>query len=161
MKSSPSSAAGFTLIELMLVVTVAGVLAMIAIPNFKSLTQSQRVKNASFQLYSALSLARSEAIKRNTNVTLDTTLNAANEISWVIRAGATEISTQGYIKGIAMTVSNTAATEIVYQSTGRTTDAGPTFVIYSADTTAAASPFTRCITIELSGMPRTRKGVCS
>jgi len=161
MKSSPSSAAGFTLIELMLVVTVAGVLAMIAIPNFKSLTQSQRVKNASFQVFSALSLARSEAIKRNTNVTLAATMNAANEVSWVISAGATVISTQGYIKGIAMTVNNTASAQIVYQYTGRTTDNGPTFEIYSADTTAAASPFTRCITIELNGMPRTRKGVCA
>lgn len=164
-----SSVSGFTLIELMVVLAVAGVLATLAVPSFKSLIQSQRVKNASFELYAALSLARNEAIKRNSDVTVAATMNANNEVSWVITAAdGTVIRRQAYILSIKMDIANLATTGLVYRRNGRAVnaDAGktsfttaPTFEIYAANTTAA-SPFTRCITLELSGMPRTRQGAC-
>lgn len=169
MKPSRSSVSGFTLTELLVVLAVAGLLTMIAVPSFKSLIQSQRVKNASFELYAALSLARNEAIKRNSDVTLAATTNAENEVGWIISAGSTVIRTQAYILDVKMDFDNLAATGIVYRRNGRAVnaDAGktsftaaPTFEIYASNTTAAASPFTRCITLELSGMPRVRQGAC-
>src|SRR4030065_2579630 len=102
MKSSSTSVSGFTLTELLVVLAVAGILATMAVPSFKSLIQSQRVKNAGFELYSSLALARNEAIKRNSDVTIATATNANGESGWVITAGSAVIRNQGFIKDIAI-----------------------------------------------------------
>ena len=57
-------AGGFTLIELVITVTLLGVLLSIAVPGMRQLTLNQGVKSAAFDLFSALEYARSEAIKR-------------------------------------------------------------------------------------------------
>ncbi|MCY7319315.1 MAG: GspH/FimT family pseudopilin [Ramlibacter sp.] len=62
--------AGFSLIELLLVVAVAAVLLGLSAPSFSRLLHSTRVSDASNALLSSLFLARSEAIKRNSRVTL-------------------------------------------------------------------------------------------
>ena len=169
MNSSPSTFSGFTLTELLVVVSVVGVLAVIAIPSFKSLNQSQQVKNASFELYAGLSLTRSEAIKRNGDVTLTLQPSSVNfpspthnEFGWTIAptAGAT-IRTKSQLKGIALTPLPSSVNSVTYQRTGRTTaTTAPTFLI---DAYGATTPYASCIKIELSGMPRIYKpvgGVC-
>lgn len=54
---------GFTLIELMVTISVMAILAAIAYPSFQSTLRSNRMATTSNELISALSLARSEAIK--------------------------------------------------------------------------------------------------
>lgn len=61
---------GFTLTELLIVVAVIGVLLAIAAPSFRTTIENQRIRAASSDLYASLALVRSEAIKRNANVTL-------------------------------------------------------------------------------------------
>ena len=165
MKSPPLSVSGFTLTELLVVVAIAGILATIAIPGFKSLTQSQQVKNATFDLYSSLIVARSEAIKRNSDVTITPVDNpvtfpapAHNETGWVIAASGVTIQNQSQLKGIALTPPSPPW--VTYRRTGRAT-AAPVFKI---DAYGETTPYARCIKIELSGMPRIYKpvsGACS
>lgn len=61
-------AAGFTLVELMVTLAVAAILMAIAIPNFTALINSNRLTATGNELVASLQLARSEALRRNTQV---------------------------------------------------------------------------------------------
>ncbi|MCU4118756.1 GspH/FimT family pseudopilin [Variovorax sp. N23] len=67
---SPSRARGFTLVELMVVVTLVAVLSAIAVPGFRDLLLNQRLAASTSEFVAALSLARTEALKRAQTVTL-------------------------------------------------------------------------------------------
>ena len=158
MNSSPTSISGFNLVELILVVAIAGILTVIAMPSFTGLSESQRVKNAGFELYAMFNIARSEAIKRNSNVTLAPVTSGGVLTSIDITAAD---GTLLYSKlmpkkvGIKATVPG-----ITYRRTGRITAAGtPTFQI-DVENAATPTEHARCITLGLSGTPQTRKGAC-
>ncbi|TXI35667.1 MAG: prepilin-type N-terminal cleavage/methylation domain-containing protein [Aquipseudomonas alcaligenes] len=68
-KSSPSSA-GFTLVELMVVLAIIAIVAMVALPNYGPMMQSSRETSASNELLGAMLIARSEAVTRRTGVTV-------------------------------------------------------------------------------------------
>lgn len=61
---------GFTVIELMITVTILAVLAAVAIPSFGSMIQNSRRTATVNELIANLMLARSEAAKRGQPVTL-------------------------------------------------------------------------------------------
>lgn len=62
---SVKPAAGFTLIELLVAMTVAGILAAMAVPAFSTFVLNDRQVTQLNSLASSLNYARSEAIKRN------------------------------------------------------------------------------------------------
>lgn len=152
---------GFTLTELLVVITVVGILTTIAIPSFTSLSQSQRVKNASFDLYSLFTIARSEAIKRNAQVTVAPVMvGSAVDRFDVTSAGGALLYSKSMPKKVAI---NTDSLGITYQRNGRPTaaGAGETFQIdIEGTTTSTPSTHVRCITIGLSGVPSIKKGAC-
>ncbi|NDP48692.1 MAG: prepilin-type N-terminal cleavage/methylation domain-containing protein [Sulfuriferula multivorans] len=61
---------GFTLVELLVVLTIGSILLSIAIPGYAFLLSGSRLTTVTNDLVSALHLARSEAIKRGTRVTI-------------------------------------------------------------------------------------------
>jgi len=61
---------GFTLIEMMVTVSVAAILLSIAVPSFTTMIKNARISSATNEFISSLILARSEALKRNDNVSL-------------------------------------------------------------------------------------------
>lgn len=62
--------AGVTMIELMVTVGVAGVLAATAVPSMQSFVRVSQVRTAANELAMALATARSEAVKRGNPVTV-------------------------------------------------------------------------------------------
>jgi type IV fimbrial biogenesis protein FimT len=56
---------GFTLIEVMISITVLGIILMIGLPSFASWLQNQQLRAASEALLNGLQTARAEAIRRN------------------------------------------------------------------------------------------------
>jgi type IV fimbrial biogenesis protein FimT len=86
---------GFTLIELMVVITVALILLGIAVPSFQTVVNSSRLTSAANEMLAALQTARTEAIRYNLRamVCLSTNSNTAtptcagsgatNAIGWI------------------------------------------------------------------------------
>ena len=153
------TAKGFTLLELMVTVAVAAILATLAAPSFRQYILNQRIKSASYDLISALSLARSEAITRNCNVNI--VQNGGSWIGgWVVTTDAgtctggtaTQLFThEAFNSGISITAPGNPAT-ITYGRGGRTTTAATVFTLGSASTVNGVNP--RYVTICLSGVPR-------
>ena len=66
----PPKFAAFTLIELMVALALAGILAATTAPNWRAFLATSELRDRSEALVRALSVARSEAIKRGTRVDL-------------------------------------------------------------------------------------------
>jgi type IV fimbrial biogenesis protein FimT len=67
---------GFTLYELMVTVTVIGVILTVGIPNFSEFTQNSRLTSTSNDLLSSFQVARSEAARSKTNITICASANS-------------------------------------------------------------------------------------
>lgn len=62
--------AGFSLIELLVVLAIATIILMVAVPNFTTLLDRQRLTTVTNDLYASVSYTRAEAIRRGTRVDL-------------------------------------------------------------------------------------------
>lgn len=62
--NTTNSTMGFTLIEMLIVLTIAGILAAIAAPSLNTFLHSNRLATAANDFIADLNLARSEALKR-------------------------------------------------------------------------------------------------
>jgi type IV fimbrial biogenesis protein FimT len=66
----PKRSIGYTLIELMVTITAAGILMSIAVPSYTAVIDNTRLTTYTNELVTALNYARSEAIKRGVQVTV-------------------------------------------------------------------------------------------
>lgn len=73
---------GFTLIELMIVITLVGVMLALAVPNFRDFIRRNRLSAQSNEFIAAVQYARAEAIRRNRNVSVRATDASDNANEW-------------------------------------------------------------------------------
>lgn len=145
-------ARGFTLIELMATVTVAAILAAVAIPSFQQFILSQRIRTAAYDVSASLTLARSEAVKRNASVSV-TPIGGDWTQGWTVTSGATVLARHEALSNL--TVSGPLA-GLLYNGSGRLAAVVNPFQISAAGTPAA----TRCINVDLGGLPSSQAGSC-
>jgi prepilin-type N-terminal cleavage/methylation domain-containing protein len=67
---------GYSLAELMIVVSIIGILGIIAVPNFVTSVSTYKLKNSSVDLCSNLRKARSIAVKQNRTVAINFNIDA-------------------------------------------------------------------------------------
>jgi type IV fimbrial biogenesis protein FimT len=99
---------GYTLLELMVTLAVAGVLLGVGVPGFFDVTRNQRAAANANELVTALSIARSEAIRRRARITVCASSDGAT-------------CTGGWNQGWIV-VRDSAATDAAAPSIAATTD---------------------------------------
>lgn len=145
---------GFTLIEMLVTMTVLAIMMAIGVPSFRAFVDGQKVKTASHELMTSLVLARSEAVKRNAAVTIapvtaDTWKDGWN-VTVVVSGVTTTLAKQQALSGIDIT--KTPLGDVVYQSNGRPT-AGSNFEV-------TGSSSVKCVKVDASGIPSTQSVAC-
>ena len=153
-------AGGFTLIELVITVTLLGVLLSIAVPGMRQLTLNQGVKSAAFDLFSAPEYARSEAIKRpSETVTLKAGANSdgAWSTGWRLLDGSgTKLRSWSVASNISVSDKN-SLTQVTFAKDGHVASS-PMLTVKSSATVSGVEP--RCIQVDLIGRPNSKTGNC-
>lgn len=143
---------GFTLLELLITLAIVAIVTAVAAPSFSDIIERQRVRSAADNLRSSIELARSEAVKRNSPVTVNRIEDNWNK-GWKVQDGTTVLQT--FPAQPSLTISNTASS-IQFNGNGRSSAAADFSLSPDSGNTANAY----CVDISLSGRPRTRKGAC-
>jgi len=111
---------GFSLIELMVTVGIAAVLAALAAPSFKTIMANAQIRTAAQALHDGLQLARVEAIRRNESVIFTKGTQSAWTVS--IESGAVTVQTRPHTEGsevATVAVTPVAATKVTFDGLGR------------------------------------------
>jgi type IV fimbrial biogenesis protein FimT len=133
---------GFTLVELIVAMSVLALIATLAIPMYGDIVAANRARAAAYSLVSALTLARSEAVKRNAPVSV-LPFGSGWQAGWEVDFGGTKLARNEPAPSLTLTG---PVAGISYQPNGRLSTPG--MVLF---TVSAATGYTRCVLIDPGG----------
>ncbi len=167
----PAASRGFSLIELLVTIAVAAIIAGLAAPSFSKMINANRVQTVSSGLQADLSYARTEAVKRGSWVTVCPSVDLATcsgannwQTGWIVfnddnGSGSVDASTDKVLKvrnptagGITIAAAPAPGTNsIIFNRDGFTTNMGTVqtaVTFHTADNLASA---TRCVLVNFGG----------
>jgi type IV fimbrial biogenesis protein FimT len=168
--------AGFSLVELMVVITIVAVLMALGVPSYRYVTNSNRVSSEVNALLGDLQFARSEAIKEGATVTVCPTANPTATLPICNAGSGSSEWDKGWIVTSPTVTPNVlriqqafANTSDSFQSVGNQqsitfdrngfanatpalTNAVATIMLKTRPATASSSVWTRCVEIQRGGM---------
>ena len=165
-----SQTKGFTLVELMIVVTIVAVLAAIALPSFQSSMRSTRVATTSNELMAAMALARSEAIRSTRGAGVCTSADGftcggdwnSGWLVWTDTVTSNGVMDAGepvarYVQAKENLVVSGSAVILGFDARGRSMAGAQTIGLHPKDVTEPA----RCVRVTVTGQVRIEKNACS
>lgn len=159
MGSNRGRACGFTVVEMVIVMLIVAVLSLVATPQITGVVVAQRLRAAGGDLVSALYMARSEAIKRNVNVSVRPLAGNDWTSGWVATAAGGEQIDRRPPPGNRVEVT-LAPDAIVYTPSGRPDPLGGARVeLHDAYRQAGVTP--RCVIVDTAGVPRVEPRTCA
>ena len=169
---------GFTLIELMIALSLIGILLALAAPSLQEAMMSIRITGHTNDLMGDLAVARSEAVKRNIPVVLCSSTDgqacsagASWNQGWIVypdvdasgaQNGTAEVAlkTRGTLQGsptLTLNCVGSSDKSVTYKSTGMSTSPFSIFTLCDSRTTANGG---RTITINTTGRVISARGTC-
>lgn len=169
--------AGFSLVELLLVITLALVLLSVGVPSLRAWTLKRALQQTAEALVADLRLARSEAVKRGALVAVCASVNgqacSASQGTWAdgwlvfvdrngnraVDADEDILRVQSRSESVASLGSLNPATDkriFTYQATGWAKVAAQTFLIKPVEASSATSDLTRVVCVSNQGRPSLR-----
>ncbi len=159
---------GFSLIELMVTLTIVGTALAFGLPSFSAWIQSNHIRTAAESIQNGLQLTRAEAVRRNTSVQLvlsslagggtssDWTITCSTPSSTCPGAGQspTEIQKRMGSEGSAKAAVASAQSTIIFNGMGRMTTPTADLTLNvtnpTGGTCAAANGRMRCLNVVVS-----------
>ena len=173
---------GFTLIELMITVAMAAIVLTLGVPSFQEIIRNNRLATQTNAFVGALSLARSEAVKRGVRVTVCKSADGAAciasggyEQGWIVftdpdndaivDAGETIIRVSETTASTGITLTGTTgnvADYVSYTADGitRLASGTPSGAFQAGTLTVCKAPKARQIVINKTGRIRTTETTC-
>lgn len=133
---------GFTLMELLVTISIIGVVTSMAYPTFQETMRKSRIESATTNLLNAMAIARSEAVKTNMPVTFCQSVSATAcshypdwNKGWVVLRGGTVVAASAEASEkvvIKSKIGSVYKNDFVYNPDGRSSSTTPqVFSIYS------------------------------
>ena len=154
----PSSSAGFTIVELMIVVAIVAIMLGVAAPAFRSFIVDQRLRATSADLRIAMMTARSEAVKRNRDVAV-TPLSGDWSNGWEIVSpvsGDPDILNHLVPSGSDIGVALDSGSNVGFTAAGRAEE----LVTFEVTVGTGAYQAKKCLSLEVDGFFEENDGAC-
>jgi type IV fimbrial biogenesis protein FimT len=165
---------GFTMIELLIVITIAALLVAIGVPSYRYVTTANRVAGEINNLLGDLQFARYEALKEGLNVTLCPTASATATTcfasstwtgGWIVLSSPNAVNASAVLRRqLPFTqvnskdtlTSNGGVQSLIFNREGFVTGLAGTLTFSLQDPTGTAA-YTRCLMVSLAGAAATTK----
>lgn len=140
---------GFTLLELMAVVTIVGILATIGLPALGELVKSNRISTQANSILTAMHQARSEAVNRGVDIRIEPMVAGTDWSSgWQVVIDSNDEVLRTYDAVASSSLTSTQST-VVYNPNG-TVDNATTFTLLADECTG---DYKRVVYVSMSGLP--------